>query len=247
MRTEATLKDEIVFITGASSGIGLATAEALIAREAKVVAAARRRDRLEALTKALGENCLAFELDVNDPIGVPTILERLPKRFKDITVLVNNAGIDTSGHTRFDQGKIDEWISTIETNVLGVMRVSHAIIPAMLAQGRGHIVNLGSISGIQPYAGGSIYTTSKFAIHGLSKSLRLDYLEKNIRVTEVMPGVTRTEFDLVRKRGDREKSEAWLGKWPKTLNAEDIAGAIVYALEQPSHVTVSELLILPSA
>ncbi len=241
------IENEIVFITGASSGIGSATAEALIAKGAKVIAAARRADRLDALTKRLGKNCLPFELDVNDPKEVPKILELLPTEFKDITVLVNSAGIDTSGHTRFDEGKIEDWISTTETNLLGLMRVSHAVIPAMIKGGRGHVINLGSISGIQPYAGGSIYTASKFAVHGLSKTLRLDYLDKNIRVTEIMPGVTHTEFDLVRKRYDKAKSDAWIGKWPKTLKAEDIARAVIYALEQPPHVTVSELLILPSA
>jgi NADP-dependent 3-hydroxy acid dehydrogenase YdfG len=121
-------------------------------------------------------------------MSLSRILERLPKEFKDVTVLVNSAGIDTSGHTRFDEGKIEDWIGTIETNVLGLMRVSHAVIPAMIKGGRGHVINLGSISGIQLYAGGSIYTTSKFAVHGLSKTLRLDYLDKNIRVTEIMPG-----------------------------------------------------------
>jgi 3-hydroxy acid dehydrogenase/malonic semialdehyde reductase len=245
MRLRRLDEGAIALVTGASSGIGTAIVEQLVSRGCRVIATARRRDRLAALADRLGPNCLPFALDVADEAAA-TLPERLPEAWRDIDILVNNAGHDVGGKVPFAQGAVADWVSVIETNVAGMMRVSHAVIPGMLARGGGQIVNLGSISGIVPVPTDAAYTASKFAVDGLSKTLRLEYLGK-IRVMQVLPGLVRTEFDETRKRGDRDSASRFYGAASGTLMPDDIAGCVVFALAQPPHVNVAELLVLPSS
>ncbi len=235
----------ICLVTGASSGIGAAIAEKLIADGWKVVAAARRTDRLAALGARLGAGCHALELDVTDPDSVSTLAGRLPVDWREIDVLVNNAGSDIGGRTAFDQQPVDHWLSTIETNVAGMIRVTHAIVPGMLERQRGHIVNIGSNASTAAYAGGTAYVASKYAVSGFSRALRLDYLGR-IRVTQVLPGLVRTEFAEVRNAGDKAKAEAFYSSYAGCLRAEDVANCVAFALDQPPHVNIAELLVLPS-
>ena len=167
--------DSVALITGASSGIGVATAAQLVDAGWRVVCAARRVDRLNVLCERLGESSLAIALDVTDAESVDTLLERLPAEWSSIDILVNSAGHDVGGRSLFHEGSAQQWASIIETNVTGLIRVTRAVIPGMRERDRGHIVNIGSVSGLVPYATGTIYAGSKFAVHGFSESLRLDY------------------------------------------------------------------------
>ncbi|MSP81409.1 MAG: SDR family oxidoreductase [Alphaproteobacteria bacterium] len=166
----------IALVTGASGGIGLATVEALVAAGFRTIATARRRDRLEELSERLGKACHPLSLDVRDGASVAGLVDRLPAALRAIDVLINNAGHDVGGRTRFDEGKLDEWLAILDTNVQGMVRVCHAILPGMVARGRGHVVNIGSVVGSAGYAGGSLYAASKFAVRGFSESLRKDFV-----------------------------------------------------------------------
>jgi 3-hydroxy acid dehydrogenase / malonic semialdehyde reductase len=236
----------ICLVTGASSGIGTAIAEKLIADGWKVIAAARRTERLAALRSRLGPRCHAVALDVTDPGSVSTLLSRLPEDWRGISVLINNAGHDLGGRNVFDRQEVEHMLSTIETNVAGMMRVTHAIVPILLARKDGHIVNIGSNAGIAGYAGGTAYVASKFAVNGFSKSLRLDYLGK-IRVTQILPGTAQTEFAEVRHAGDKAKAAAFYASYAGLIRAEDIANCVAFTLDQPAHVTIAELLVLASS
>ena len=178
----------VALVTGASAGFGVAITEALVAKGCRVIAAARRLDRLRALGERLGPNCHPLTLDVTDAAATGNLIERLPEELRAIDILVNNAGHDIGGRRRFDKGDMAQWASIVETNVTGLMRVTRAVAPGMVERDRGHIVNLGSISGFKAYAGGTIYAASKFAVHGFTASLRADYVGTGIRVTEILAG-----------------------------------------------------------
>ena len=235
----------VSLVTGASSGIGAAIAEKLVADGWQVVAAARRVDRLAALSARLGARCHPIALDVTDPDSVSTLLGRLPGECRAISVLINNAGHDIGGRTTFDHQAVEDMLSTIETNVAGMMRVTRAIVPGMLERKDGHVVNIGSNASTAAYAGGTAYVASKFAVSGFSKALRLDYLGR-IRVTQVLPGLVRTEFAEVRNSGDKAMAEAFYSGYPGWLWPEDVANCVAFALQQPPHVNITELLVLPS-
>ncbi len=147
---------------------------------------------------------------------------------------------------RFDLGAVEDWADIIETTVTGMIRLCHAVIPGMLERGRGHVVTLGSVAGLTTYKGGTIYNASKFAVHGLTEALRKDYADSDLRLTEILPGLTRTEFAGRRDRGDQTRGAAFYDSFPETLEAEDIARAIIYALEQPARVTVAQIVVVPS-
>jgi NADP-dependent 3-hydroxy acid dehydrogenase YdfG len=233
-------------ITGAGSGIGAATAAALIVNNYRVICSGRRLDRLEELCRRLGDAVLPLQLDVTDDTSVATLYERLPADWREIDILVNNAGHDRGGRSRFDQGSAADWISIIETNVNGLIRVTRKVIDGMLQRGHGDIVNIGSTAGLRPYAGGSIYAGSKHAVHGFSEALRLDYAGSGIRVIEILPGLVRTEFAATRF-SDAERGEEYYAAADGTLAAEDVARTVVFALEQPPQVLISQLVVLPSA
>lgn len=232
-------------VTGASSGIGAAIVERLVADGWKVVAAARRVDRLMALSGRLGVQCRPIALDVTDPDSVSTLIGRLPEEWRAIDALINNAGHDIGGRTAFDHQAVDDMLSTIETNVAGMMRVTHAIVPIMIDRQQGHIVNIGSNAATAAYAGGTAYVASKFAVNGFSKALRLDYLGK-IRVTQILPGTVRTEFAEVRHAGDKTRADTFYASYAGLLRPEDVANCVAFALDQPPHVNIAELLVLPS-
>ena len=237
----------VALVTGASAGIGAAIAETLIAKGCRVICAARRGDRLEALATRLGPDCHPLVLDVTDSEGCAKLCERLPVNLREIDILINNAGHDVGGRKRFEDGAIEDWAAIIETNVTGLMRVSHGVAPGMTARGRGHIINLGSISGIGAYPEGSVYSASKHAVHGFSNSLRLDFAGSGIRVTEILPGTARTEFGRSRWRGDDARADGFYDSFETLLTADDVAACVIFALEQPPHVVIAQLVVVPTS
>jgi NADP-dependent 3-hydroxy acid dehydrogenase YdfG len=236
----------VALVTGAGSGIGAAVAEQLAARGVNVICAGRRLERLTPVVERLGAGASAVELDVADPQSTATLLERLPQALRRIDILVNNAGHDVGGRKRFDLGDVDEWASIIETNVTGMIRVTHAIAQGMVARGRGHIVNLGSVAGLRVYRSGSIYNASKFAVRAFTEGLRMDYADTDIRITEVLPGLTRTNFAATRLHGDRQRGADYYARFPGTIAAADVARAVLFALEQPPEVTIAQLVVVPT-
>lgn len=235
----------VALVTGASAGIGAATAKALAAQGARVICAARNEARLKDLAKTL-ESAHAVPLDVTDADSVASLLERLPEELREIDILVANAGSDIGGRQRFDKGEVEDWARTVETNVTGLIRVCHEVIPGMVARNRGHVVTLGSIAGLRVFPMGSVYSATKFAVRGFTDTLRADYGDTDLRITEILPGLTRTEFAAARHRGDAERAKAFYDSFAQTLNPEDIADAIVYALSRPSHVTVAQMVVVPT-
>jgi 3-hydroxy acid dehydrogenase / malonic semialdehyde reductase len=235
----------ITLVTGASSGIGAAIVERLVADGWKVIAAARRVDRLWGLGARLGSRCHPIALDVTDAESVSTLASRVPEDWRAIQVLINNAGHDIGGRTTFDHQDVDDMLSTIETNVAGMVRVTRVIVPLLLERQDGHVINIGSNAATAAYAGGTAYVASKFAVNGFTKALRLDYLGK-IRVTQILPGLVRTEFAEVRHYGDTAKAAAFYDSHAGYLAPEDVANCVAFALDQPPHVNVAELLVLPS-
>jgi len=236
----------VALVTGASAGIGAATARALVTRGVRVVCASRNQARLDQLVVELGAGAHAIELDVANPASIESLMERLHEALRAIDILVANAGHDLGGRRRFDEGAIADWASIIETNVTGMIRTCHAVIPGMVARGRGHVVTLGSTAGLSSYKGGTIYNASKFAVHGFTEALRKDYWDSDLRVTEILPGLTRTEFAASRHRGDATKGTAYYDSFAEILEPDDIARAIVYALDQPARVTIAQMVVVPS-
>ncbi len=182
----------VALITGAATGIGLAIAERLAERKVQVICAGRRLDKLEAVAKKLGNGAIAFKLDVTKPDDVKSLFDRLPPSHRQIDILINNAGHDIGGRKRFDEGAIEDFAQTLETNITGLVRLSHAVIPPMLKRGAGDVVNLGSIAGWKPYPTGQIYAATKAFVRVFTEGLRLDYKDTDIRIIEILPGITRT-------------------------------------------------------
>jgi 3-hydroxy acid dehydrogenase/malonic semialdehyde reductase len=237
----------IALVTGASSGIGAAVAVALAERGWKVACAARRAEKLAGLADAIGPSALAITLDVADAASVGSLKERLPDGWRDVELLVNNAGHDVGGRRRFDHGKIEDWAATVQTNAIGMMRVTHALLPGMVERARGHVINIGSIAALEVQPGAAAYVASKFAVDGFSQALRADFKGKGVRVTQIVPGLVRTEFAQTRWAGDVARAAEFYGKFPLVLDPADIARAVVYAAEQPAHVTIAQMVVVTSA
>lgn len=233
-----------VLVTGASSGIGAAIARAAAQSGWRVVCAARRQDKLAAQVAAIGAAATSVHLDVRDRESVATLPGRIPEGWREVDVLVNCAGHDIGGRQRFDLEAMDDWSDTLNTNLLGAMRVTHAVVPGMLARGRGHIVNMSSIYALEAHAGSSAYCTSKYGINGFSKAILDDYRNLGVRVTQVLPGVARTDFSNTRWHGDRAKVDAFYASIPVVLEPEDIARAVLFAIEQPRHVTIADIVMV---
>ncbi|MEM7171674.1 MAG: SDR family oxidoreductase [Pseudomonadota bacterium] len=240
----------LALVVGASSGIGASVARALSAEGVTVIAASRSKDRLENLVADLitdlGASAHALTLDVSDEASVSSVLERLPPALQAVDILINCAGHDVGGRQRFDVGAAADWASIIDVNVTGMIRVCHAVIPGMLARGRGHVVNIGSVAGLKTYPGGSIYAASKHAVRAFTEGLRADYADQEIRITEVLPGLTRTEFAERRWSGDRSAADQFYDNAPQVLLPEDVANSVVFALKQPPHVNLAQILIMPT-
>lgn len=236
----------VALVTGASSGIGAAVAAMLAERGARVVCAGRDPARLEAVVGRLDGRGVALELDITNAASAATCLERLPEELRAVDMLINSAGHDVGGRRRFDLGDVEDWAAIIDANVTGMIRVCHAVIPGMLARGRGHVVNLGSVAGLRVSPETSIYNASKFAVRALTEGLRRDYADTPLRVTEILPGLTRTGFAEARFRGDRTQGDAYYEQFPQAMTPEDVARCVLFALEQPASVTVAQLVVVPT-
>lgn len=238
-----------VLITGASAGIGEACARVFARAGARLILAARRTERLEALAEEVsrqyGAETHLVSLDVRDVGVVTRVLEGLPTEWSGIDVLVNNAGMGR-GLDKVFEGDSREWDEMIDTNLKGLLYVSRAVLPGMLERGRGHIINIGSIAGRELYPGGNVYAATKAAVDALSKGMRMDLLGTPIRVTNVMPGLVETEFSVVRFRGDQERaSQVYQGYQP--LTGEDVADLVLFAATRPPHVNIDEITVKPVA
>ncbi|MBI5434567.1 MAG: SDR family NAD(P)-dependent oxidoreductase [Planctomycetes bacterium] len=237
------LQARTFLVTGATAGIGEATARALAAEGARVVLAARRKDRLAALAKEL-PGSLALELDVRDSAACERALGGLALAGVALDGAVINAGLGR-GLGSITEGNVDEWNEMLDTNVKGVLHTLHAILPGFLARGKGDLVLLGSVAGRQVYPGGNVYCASKHAVRAIYESLRVDLAGKNVRVTTVDPGMVLTDFSITRFRGDRERAaKVYEGMTP--LAPSDVADAILYALTRPPHVNVGEIVLWPT-
>ena len=242
------LRDKIVFITGASSGIGRACVRAFAREGARILMAARRDDRLAALASEVkaefGAIVRHFELDVRDQPAVAQAVAGLPADWTAIDILVNNAGL-SRGLDKLHEGVLSDWEEMIDTNVKGLLYVSRAVLPGMVERGRGHVINIGSIAGHDVYPGGNVYCATKFAVHALSRGLRMDLVATPVRVSTVDPGMVETEFSLVRFHGDGDRA-AGVYKGITPLTGEDVAEAVVYCATRPPHVTIAEMIVMPT-
>jgi len=243
------LKNKIVFITGASSGIGKACAIEFAKLETNLILCARRKERLENLSTELkneyNSEVLILELDVRDKKVVEYQINNLNTDWKNIDILVNNAGL-SRGLDLLYEGKIQDWEEMIDTNVKGLLYISRTIIPGMIERNRGDIINIGSIAGHEVYQKGNVYCATKYAVDAITKGLRLDLLGTPLRVCTIDPGLVETEFSEVRFRGDQERAKSVYQNC-EPLRPEDIADCVVYAATQPDHVQIAEIIVLATA
>ena len=241
------LTDKIILITGASSGIGQACARFFAAQGARLILSSRRVERLEELAQELthqhNKEHYILPLDIRNKAMVKKQLETLPNELKAIDILINNAGLalDT---LPLHQGIEDHWDTMIDTNIKGLLYISREVIPGMLERGRGHVVNIGSIAGHECYPNGNVYAATKYAVHAISKSMRLDLFGSPIRVTEIAPGAVETEFSEVRWN-DKQKAKDFYKDF-QPLIAQDIADAVLYCITRPPHVDIEEMIIMPT-
>lgn len=235
-----------VLITGASAGFGKALAERLVANGHRVIGCARRLDKLNALADTLGEAFLPVVMDVSDTATIPQIIADLPADFKQIDVLVNNAGL-ALGTEPAQKADLDDWMRMIDTNVKGLMAITHAVLPAMVARDSGYIINVGSIAGSWPYFGGNVYGATKAFVKQFSLNLRADLIGTQVRVTNLEPGnVAGTEFSNVRYHGDDDKA-AQVYDGFKTMTGDDIGDILLWLIESPAHINVNRLEVMPVA
>ncbi len=248
--TPTNLRDKLVFITGASSGIGQATARAFAAEGARLLLCARRVERLKELEAALKKSILSIhvhsiQLDVGDRAAVDATLDSLPDEWKPIDILVNNAGL-SRGLDKLQEGLIKDWEEMLDTNVKGLLYVTRKVVPGMIERKRGHIVNIGSIAGHEVYPKGNVYCASKHAVDAITKGLRLDVVDTPLRVTTIDPGLVETEFSEVRFHGDTARASA-VYKGFEPLQASDIAETILWCATRPAHVQIAEIIIFPTS
>jgi len=236
---------KIVFITGATAGIGRASAERFAAAQYDLVLTGRRMDRLESIKTELegkyGTRVMVSSFDVQKREEVFHAVNALPEEWKNIDILVNNAGL-ALGRESFEEANIDDWDTMLHTNVNGLLYVSRAVLPHMIKNRKGHIINLGSIAGKDVYENGNVYCASKFAVDAINKSMRIDLLKYGIKVTAINPGAVETEFSIVRFKGDEDKAAAAYTGY-KPLQPEDIADSIFYVATLPEHVCINDLTI----
>jgi len=243
------LMGKTILITGASSGIGEAMARQFAREGARLLLCARRLDRLHALAEELrvahDADIHPFALDVRDRQAVESLPVSLPENFREIDVLVNNAGL-SRGLEPLHRGDPDDWEEMIETNIAGLLRVTRQILPGMVSRNRGDVVNIGSISGHEVYPNGAVYCATKHAVDAITRGLRMDLVATPIRVSQISPGMVDTEFSLVRFHGDRERADSvYAGLRP--LLAQDVAEAAFFILTRPPHVQVGDLVLWPTA
>jgi 3-hydroxy acid dehydrogenase/malonic semialdehyde reductase len=241
------MSKRIALITGATSGIGLATAHELAKHDFKLILCGRRKDRLQReqslLSKHTEVEILCF--DIRDNAAVEKAFSSLPQPWRKIDILINNAG-NAHGLDPIQKGDVRDWDAMIDINVKGLLYISRMVIPGMVERQAGHIVNIGSIAGKEVYPNGNVYSASKFAVDALTKGMRIDLNPHCIKVTAIHPGLVETEFSLVRFKGDEERA-ASVYKGFKPLSAQDIAEVIRYVLQQPPHVVLADITIFPTA
>lgn len=233
------------FLTGAAGGMGTAIARALTGAGHRVVLADRDEAQLRDFAKSLGPNAAALTLDITDAQRVAQLPDLIPDSFRPIDILINNAGHDIGGRKRLDVGSADDWAAIIETNLTGTIRVTRALLPDMVARNTGDVVFMSSINALRIVADMAPYSASKAGIHMLAETIRAELAETGIRVTEINPGLTRTNIIVTRYRGDRAMEKAYFDQFKLALDADDIARSIMYALEQPRHVQVAQMVVLP--
>jgi 3-hydroxy acid dehydrogenase / malonic semialdehyde reductase len=235
------LKGKTVLVTGATSGFGLACAHMCKAQGAKLVLTGRRKERLDTLQS---EGVHTVVLDVRDHAAVEHAVDSLPDAFSNVDVLVNNAGL-ALGTGSFETQTMEDLEQMVDTNIKGVIYCTQALLPGMIARGRGHIINIGSVAGVYPYPGGNVYGGTKAFVAQFSLNLRADLLGKNIRVTIIEPGMAETEFSLVRFHGDAQKSDE-VYKGVDALSSQDVADAIVWCITRPAHVNINRMELMPT-
>ncbi|MED5354506.1 MAG: SDR family NAD(P)-dependent oxidoreductase [Bacteroidota bacterium] len=238
------METKTVLITGATSGIGKATAYRLAESKMQLIICGRRREELDKIIEDLSKLTSATSLcfDVSDNQQVTTAIESLPEDFQNIDILINNAG-NAHGLDKIQDGNIDDWDKMIDSNVKGVLYVAKAVIPRMVEKSSGHIINIGSLAGREIYEKGNVYCASKHAVNAISKGMRIDLNKHNIKVSEINPGLVETEFSKVRFKGDAIADTIYKGY--KALEADDIAEIIEFVISRPHHVNMADVLILP--
>lgn len=241
------MTNKIALITGATSGIGLATAEIFAQNHIDLIICGRRSERLDAFEAKWGDKIAIQKLsfDVREKDDVFQKINDLPEEWKNIDILINNAG-NAHGLDSFQDGKLEDWEAMIDINVKGLMYVSKAVVPFMLARQSGHIINIGSIAGKEVYPNGNVYCASKYAVDALNQGMRMDLFKQGIKVSAINPGLVETEFSEVRFKGDTERaSKVYQGLQP--LTAQDIAEIIYFVISRPQHVNIADLIVLPTA
>ena len=238
------METKTVLITGATSGIGKATAYRLAESKMQLIICGRRREELDKIREDLSKLTSATSLcfDVSDNQQVTTAIESLPEDFQNIDILINNAG-NAHGLDKIQDGDIEDWDKMIDSNVKGVLYVAKAVIPRMIEKSSGHIINIGSLAGREIYEKGNVYCASKHAVNAISKGMRIDLNKHNIKVSEINPGLVETEFSKVRFKGDAIADTIYKGY--KALEADDIAEIIEFVISRPHHVNMADVLILP--
>lgn len=241
------MNNKTAFITGATSGIGKATAQLFAQNSIRLILCGRRGDRLEQLKEELSQltEVTTLQFDVSNREEVFKAIASLPNEFKKIDILINNAG-NAHGLSTVQDGNMDDWDAMIDINVKGLLYVSRAILPQMVERNDGFVVNIGSIAGKEVYPNGNVYCASKYAVNALNKAMRIDLNQHNIRVSAIHPGAVETEFSEVRFKGDKEKAKN-VYKGFKALQPEDIADIIYFVISRPYHVNIEDLIVYPTA
>ena len=242
------ITDKIVFITGASSGIGAGCARKFASQGASLILNARNEEKLSALKEELeqqyGARVCLLPFDVRDRKTAAEALASLPDEWKAIDILINNAGL-VIGVDKEHEGNLDEWDIVIDTNIKSLLAMTRLVVPGMVARGRGHIINIGSIAGDAAYAGGSVYCATKAAVKALSDGLRIDLVDTPLRVTNIKPGLVETNFSVVRFRGDKDKADN-VYKGIRPLTGDDIAETVYFAASVPEYMQIAEMLVMPT-
>lgn len=240
------MPNQIAFITGATSGIGKATAELLSQNNFDLILCGRRKERLDTLKNELSKHCnvTTLSFDIRDKDAVENAINGLPKEFQTINVLINNAG-NAHGLSPIQEGSTEDWDAMIDINVKGLLYVTKSIVPQMVTRSSGHVVNIGSIAGKEVYPNGNVYCASKHAVDAINNGMRLDLNGTGVKVTAINPGLVETEFSMVRFKGDKERSDnVYKGYTP--LRAMDIAETILFAITRPAHVNISDMIVFPT-
>lgn len=234
-----------VLITGATSGFGAAMARKYVAENHRVVLTGRRQDRLDELKQELGDRCFTYQLDVRNRGEIEAMLQVLPDDYRNIDVLINNAGL-ALGLGGAGEADLDQWETMVDTNIKGVMYMSRLVIPLIEQNGGGHVVNIGSVAASWPYPGGNTYGGTKAFVQQFSRNLRSDLLGKNIRVSNIEPGMCETEFSVVRFDGDETKAQQ-VYQGMKPLSATDVAEIVYWTTALPAHININQLEVMPVA